>query len=62
LWIPGLIASAREFAAGAIGAWIGLLVTVVVRRAYKRGAAVLPARALAAALQETRRWPEGAVK
>lgn len=32
LWIPGRIASAREFAVGAIGAWIGLMVTVVVRR------------------------------
>jgi len=36
LWIPGRIASAGDFAAGAIGAWIGLLVIVVVRRAYER--------------------------
>jgi hypothetical protein len=55
LWIPGLIASTREFAAGAIGAWIGLLVTVVLRRPYERVfvisykccAAVLPAPVLA---------------
>jgi hypothetical protein len=32
LWIPGRIASAREFAVGVIGAWVGLLVTVVVRK------------------------------
>lgn len=36
LWIPGRIASAREVVAGAIGAWIGLLVAVVIRRAYER--------------------------
>jgi hypothetical protein len=36
LWIPGRIASAGDFAAGAIGAWLGLLVMVAVRRAYER--------------------------
>jgi VanZ family protein len=36
LWIPGRIASAGDFAAGAIGAWIGLLVIVVIRRARAR--------------------------
>jgi len=35
-WIPGRITSTCDFAAGAIGAWIGLLVIVVVRRAYER--------------------------
>lgn len=36
LWIPGRFASAGDFAAGAIGAWIGLVVIVVVRRARER--------------------------
>jgi VanZ family protein len=36
LWIPGRFASAGDFAAGAIGAWLGLLVIVVVRRTYER--------------------------
>jgi hypothetical protein len=36
LWIPGRIASAGDFAAGATGAWMGLLVIVLVRRAYER--------------------------
>ena len=34
LWIPGRTASAADFATSTIGAWIGLLVIVVVRRAY----------------------------
>jgi VanZ family protein len=34
LWIPGRTASAGDFAIGTIGAWIGLLVTIVVRRAH----------------------------
>ena len=33
LWIPGRTASAGDFATSTIGAWIGLLVIVVVRRA-----------------------------
>jgi VanZ family protein len=36
LWIPGRIASAGDFVAGAIGAWLGLLVIVVVKRTYER--------------------------
>jgi len=36
LWIPGRFASAGDFAAGAIGAWLGLLVIVAIRRAYER--------------------------
>jgi hypothetical protein len=36
LWIPGRFASARDFAAGAVGAWIGVLVIFVARRAYER--------------------------
>jgi VanZ family protein len=36
LWIPGRTASAGGFATSAIGAWIGLLVIVVVRRAHER--------------------------
>ncbi len=36
LWIPGRTASAGDFAISTIGAWIGLLVTVVVRRAHER--------------------------
>jgi hypothetical protein len=36
LWIPGRNASARDFAASAIGAWIGLVIIVVVRRAHER--------------------------
>jgi VanZ family protein len=42
LWIPGRIASTAEFATSAIGAWIGLLVIVVVRRAHERGAVAFP--------------------
>jgi VanZ family protein len=34
LWIPGRTASAGEFATGTIGAWIGFLVIIVVRRAH----------------------------
>ena len=36
LWIPGRTASAGGFATSAIGAWIGLLVIIVVRRAHER--------------------------
>ena len=36
LWIPGRTASAGDFATSTIGAWIGLLVIVVVRRAHER--------------------------
>ena len=36
LWIPGRTASTGGFATSAIGAWIGLLVIVVVRRAHER--------------------------
>lgn len=36
LWIPGRTASAGGFATSAIGAWIGHLVIVVVRRAHER--------------------------
>ena len=36
LWIPGRTASAGGFATSMIGAWIGLLVIVVVRRAHER--------------------------
>lgn len=36
LWIPGRIASAGDVAAGAIGAWLGLLVIAIVRRAHAR--------------------------
>jgi len=36
LWIPGRDASARDFAASAIGAWIGLVIIVVIRRAHER--------------------------
>jgi VanZ family protein len=36
LWIPGRTASAADFATSTIGAWIGLLVIVVVRRAHER--------------------------
>ena len=36
LWIPGRTASAGGFATSAFGAWIGLLVIVVVRRAHER--------------------------
>lgn len=35
LWIPGRTASVGGFATSAIGAWTGLLVIVVVRRAYE---------------------------
>jgi VanZ family protein len=35
-WIPGRTASAGGFATSAIGAWIGQLVIVVVRRAHER--------------------------
>jgi hypothetical protein len=36
LWVPGRFASVRDIAASAIGAWIGLMVIVVVRKAYER--------------------------
>ncbi len=36
LWIPGRTSSAGGFASAAIGAWIGLLVMVVIRRAHER--------------------------
>ena len=36
LWIPGRTASAGDFAISTIGAWIGLLLIVVVRRAHER--------------------------
>jgi len=36
LWIPGRTASAGGFATSAIGAWIGHLVIVLVRRAHER--------------------------
>jgi VanZ family protein len=36
LWIPGRTASAGGFATSTMGAWIGLLVIVVVRRAHER--------------------------
>jgi hypothetical protein len=36
LWIPGRNASASDFAASALGAWIALLVIVAARRAHKR--------------------------
>ena len=35
LWIPGRTASVAEFATSALGAWVGLLVIIVVRRAYE---------------------------
>jgi VanZ family protein len=40
LWIPGRTASAGDFASSAVGAWIGLLLIVVVRRAHGRKFAV----------------------
>jgi hypothetical protein len=40
LWIPGRTASAGGFATSAFGAWIGLLVIVVVRRARERASVV----------------------
>jgi len=36
LWVPGRTASAGGFATSAIGAWIGLLLIVAVRRAHER--------------------------
>jgi len=36
LWIPGRTASAGDFATSTIGAWIGLLLIVAVRRAHER--------------------------
>ena len=36
LWIPGRIASAGDVAAGAFGAWLGLLVIAIARRAHER--------------------------
>jgi len=36
LWIPGRIASTGDFAAGAIGACLGLLVIAVIKRRYER--------------------------
>ena len=36
LWIPGRNASAGDFAASAIGAWVGLLIIVAARRAHER--------------------------
>jgi hypothetical protein len=35
LWIPGRIASASDFAAGTLGAWIGLLLIVTAKRAQE---------------------------
>jgi VanZ family protein len=42
LWIPGRTASTAEFATSAIGAWIGLLAVVILRRAHERRAVVFP--------------------
>ncbi len=36
LWIPGRTSSVGGFASATVGAWIGLLVMVVVRRARER--------------------------
>jgi VanZ family protein len=36
LWIPGRTASVDDFEASTIGAWVGLLAVVVVRRAGAR--------------------------
>jgi VanZ family protein len=36
LWVPGRIASASDFAAGTLGAWIGLLLIIAARRAHER--------------------------
>jgi VanZ family protein len=36
LWIPGRTASVAEFATSALGAWVGLLVMILARRAYER--------------------------
>jgi hypothetical protein len=36
LWIPGRTSSAGGFATSTIGAWIGLLLIVAVRRAHER--------------------------
>ncbi len=36
LWIPGRAATAGDFTASTIGAWVGLLAIVVVRRAHER--------------------------
>ena len=36
LWIPGRTASIVDFASSAIGAWVGLLLVIVVRRAHAR--------------------------
>jgi len=36
LWIPGRTSNVGGFASATVGAWIGLLVTVVVRRAHER--------------------------
>jgi VanZ family protein len=35
-WIPGRTASASDFAASTLGAWIGLLIAIAVRRAHER--------------------------
>jgi VanZ family protein len=40
LWIPGRTSSAGGFTSATVGAWIGLLVIVVVRRAHERKLAV----------------------
>ena len=36
LWIPGRTSSVGGFASAMVGAWIGLLVMIVVRRAHER--------------------------
>ncbi|WP_407153959.1 VanZ family protein [Bradyrhizobium sp. STM 3557] len=36
LWIPGRIAGAVDVAAGAIGAWLDLLIIAIVKRAHER--------------------------
>ncbi len=36
LWIPGRTSSVGGFASASAGAWIGLLVMVVIRRAHER--------------------------
>jgi VanZ family protein len=40
LWIPGRTASTGGFATATIGAWIGLLLIAVIRRAHERKFAV----------------------
>ena len=36
LWIPGRTSSVGGFASATVGAWIGLLVMIVIRRAHER--------------------------